>query len=279
MEIISEQKCFGGVQGFYQHASHSTGTNMRFAVFQPPQAKTGSVPLLFFLAGLTCTEETATIKAGMQQFAAKHGLMLVMPDTSPRGLDISGEDDDWDFGTGAGFYLDAIRLPWAKNYNMGSYVSNELRGFILNNFNARPDKAGISGHSMGGHGALTIGLKHPDIFQSVSAFAPICAPIQCPWGQKAFTGYLGEDKSLWREYDATELVRQHPTQNMILIDQGNEDGFLEEQLHPHLFETACNAAGQPLNLRFHEGYDHSYYFIQSFIEDHIEHHAAILNND
>lgn len=279
MEILSEQACFGGVQGFYQHTSRTIGSDMRFSVYQPPQAKTDAVPLLFFLAGLTCNEETATIKAGMQRFAAQYGLMLIMPDTSPRGLNITGEDEDWDFGTGAGFYLDATQSPWNKNYNMGSYVSGELRGYILNNFNALADKSGISGHSMGGHGALTLGLKNPNVFQSISAFAPICAPMQCPWGQKAFTGYLGEDKTLWREYDATELVQHQQSENLILIDQGNEDGFLKEQLNPHLFEDACTAAGQPLNLRFHKGYDHSYYFIQSFIEDHVAHHAAILNSD
>jgi len=279
MEILSEQACFGGVQGFYQHFSQTTNTDMRFAVYQPAQAKTDTVPLLFFLAGLTCNEETATIKAGMQRYAAKYGLMLIMPDTSPRGLNITGENEDWDFGTGAGFYLDATQSPWNKNYNMSSYVSQELHGYILNNFNARAGKAGISGHSMGGHGALTLGLKNPNIFQSISAFAPICAPTQCPWGQKAFTGYLGEDKTIWREYDATELVQHRQSENLILIDQGNEDGFLQEQLNPHLFEEVCKIAGQPLNLRFHEGYDHSYYFIQSFIEDHVAHHAAILNSD
>jgi S-formylglutathione hydrolase len=279
MEILSEQACFGGVQGFYQHFSQTTNTDMRFAVYQPAQAKTDTVPLLFFLAGLTCNEETATIKAGMQRYAAKYGLMLIMPDTSPRGLNITGEDEDWDFGTGAGFYLDATQSPWNKNYNMSSYVSQELHGYILNNFNARAGKAGISGHSMGGHGALTLGLKNPNIFQSISAFAPICAPMQCPWGQKAFTGYLGEDTTHWREYDATELVQRQQSQNLILIDQGNEDGFLKEQLYPHLFEEACKAAGQPLNLRFQEGYDHSYFFIQSFIEDHVAHHAAIINSD
>ncbi|MEH6527232.1 MAG: S-formylglutathione hydrolase [Sneathiella sp.] len=279
MEILSEQPCFGGVQGFYQHASRMTGTDMRFAVYQPPRARIEPLPVLFFLAGLTCNEETATVKAGMQRFAAIHNLILVMPDTSPRGLNIAGEDVDWDFGTGAGFYLDATRAPWKQNYNMGSYVSEELRVYIHENFNTRVNKMGISGHSMGGHGALTIGLKSPDIFQSISAFAPICAPMQCPWGQKAFTGYLGEDKKLWQEYDATELVQRQQSQNLILIDQGNEDGFLEEQLHPHLFEQACKAAGQPLNLRFHDGYDHSYYFIQSFIEDHVAHHAEILNRD
>ncbi|MEH6547385.1 MAG: S-formylglutathione hydrolase [Sneathiella sp.] len=279
MEILSEQICFGGVQGFYQHASRMTGTDMRFAVYQPPRARIEPLPVLFFLAGLTCNEETATVKAGMQQFAAIHNLILVMPDTSPRGLNLVGEDVDWDFGTGAGFYLDATQDPWRQNYNMRSYVSEELRAYIHENFNTRVDKMGIFGHSMGGHGALTIGLKNPDIFQSVSAFAPICAPMQCPWGQKAFSGYLGEDKTFWQEYDATELVQRQQSQNLILIDQGNEDGFLEEQLHPHLFEQACKAAGQSLNLRFHDGYDHSYYFIQSFIEDHVAHHAEILNRD
>jgi S-formylglutathione hydrolase len=277
MKILSEQACFGGTQGFYVHASSATGTSMRFAVYQPPAAKKRPVPVLFYLAGLTCNEETATVKAGMQRFAAQHGLTLVMPDTSPRELDLPGQDNDWDFGTGAGFYLDATVEPWVKNFRMGSYISQELPDLITKKFNVRADRLGITGHSMGGHGALTIGLKNSDTFLSISAFAPICAPMHCPWGEKAFKGYLGNDKSAWQEYDATVLVKQNQSPNMILIDQGNEDGFLEEQLHPHLFETACREAGQSITLRFHAGYDHSYYFIQSFIEDHIAHHATILN--
>ncbi len=277
METISEQKCFGGIQGFYEHASIQTGTPMRFAVYQPPAATKGPVPVVYYLAGLTCTEETATIKAGAQRLAAEQGLMLVMPDTSPRGAGIEGEDDDWDFGTAAGFYLDATSEPWSKNYRMYSYVTEELRSLINSKFNANPKATGLFGHSMGGHGALTIALKNPEIYSSVSAFAPICAPTQCPWGEKAFSGYLGTDRASWADHDATELVKSTQISSSILIDQGQADGFLAEQLKPELFETACATAGQDLTLRRHEGYDHSYYFIQSFMADHIAHHAAILS--
>lgn len=277
METLSEQICFGGIQGFYEHASTQTGTPMRFAVYQPPAAKDGPVPVLYYLAGLTCTEETATIKAGAQRLAAEHGLMLVMPDTSPRGAGIEGEDDDWDFGTAAGFYLDATAAPWSKNYRMYSYVTEELRVLINENFSANPAATGIFGHSMGGHGALTIALKNPAIYKSVSAFAPICAPMQCPWGEKAFSGYLGPDRAAWADHDATELVKKTQLPAPILIDQGQADGFLAEQLKPDLFEEACANAGQSLTLRRHDGYDHSYYFIQSFIADHLAHHASILN--
>lgn len=277
MKVLSEQACFGGLQGFYEHASRETGTVMRFAVFQPPQAKTQRVPVLYYLAGLTCTEETATIKAGAQKCAAEEGLMLVMPDTSPRGLNIAGEDNDWDFGTGAGFYLDATEDPWAKNYRMESYVTTELKAMVDSEFKTDARRSGVFGHSMGGHGALTLGLKNPDIYQSVSAFAPICAPMQCPWGEKAFTGYLGPNRAKWRAYDATELVKDGARSSPILIDQGRADNFLQEQLKPEVFEAACRDAGQDLTLRFHDGYDHSYYFIQTFMEDHIRHHARILN--
>ncbi|MCF8466871.1 MAG: S-formylglutathione hydrolase [Sneathiella sp.] len=276
MKTLSEQACFGGVQGFYSHSSTETATTMRFAVFQPPQATAGPVPVLYYLAGLTCTEETATIKAGAQRLAAEHGLMLVMPDTSPRGLDLPGDDDDWDFGSGAGFYLDATETPWARHYRMDSYVTTELRHLVNIRFNTAPDRTGIFGHSMGGHGALTIALKNPDIYKSVSAFAPISSPMQCPWGQKAFSGYLGDDRTSWRNYDATELVTNGKRTAPILIDQGTADQFLAEQLKPEIFEAACMSAGQPLILRRQDGYDHSYYFIQTFMEDHIRHHAGIL---
>ncbi|MDF2367165.1 MAG: S-formylglutathione hydrolase [Sneathiella sp.] len=276
METISEQACFGGTQGFYAHKSSVTGTNMRFAVFQPQQAHGMKVPVLYYLAGLTCTEETATIKAGAQRIASELGVMLVMPDTSPRGDGLPGEEDDWDFGTGAGFYLDAVKEPWAGSYRMYSYVRDELRLLINENFNADVDLTGIFGHSMGGHGALTIALKNPEIYKSVSAFAPISSPMQCPWGEKAFTGYLGTDKASWIEYDATELVKNGHRASHILIDQGKADQFLTEQLKPEIFEAACKEAGQPLTLRLHDGYDHSYYFIQTFMEDHIRHHVSIL---
>jgi S-formylglutathione hydrolase len=276
LETISEQRCFGGVQGFYQHLSAATATPMRFAVYVPPAAERGPVPALYYLAGLTCTEETATIKAGAQAHASRHGLMLVMPDTSPRGADLDGEDDDWDFGTGAGFYLDATRVPWAGHYNMYTYVVDELPGLVDGNFPTLPEARGVFGHSMGGHGALTIALKNPDRYRSVSAFAPICAPTRCPWGEKAFRGYLGDDVGAWQDYDATCLVEDSPFDGEILIDQGTDDQFLAEQLHPHMFSQACARAGQRLDLRMQQGYDHSYYFIQSFMGEHIAHHGAAL---
>ena len=276
LEVISQQRCFGGVQGFYQHRSEQTATSMRFAVYVPARAEREPVPVLYYLAGLTCTEETATIKAGAQYHAARHGLMLVMPDTSPRGAGIAGEDDDWDFGAGAGFYVDATRAPWSKHYRMYSYVSDELPGIVEANFPASREARGIFGHSMGGHGALTVALKNPGRYRSLSAFAPICAPMQCPWGRKAFAGYLGDDTGAWRHYDATCLVADAVLDQRILIDQGTEDQFLAEQLHPEKFSAACAQSGQALELRMQPGYDHSYYFIQTFMGEHIAHHAAAL---
>ena len=275
-EKLSEQACHGGVQGFYRHESQATGTPMQFAVYLPPAARRGSVPVLYYLAGLTCTEETATIKAGAQAHAARLGLALVMPDTSPRGANLPGEEDDWDFGTGAGFYLDATEEPWSGHYNMYHYVTTELRTLVENAFPVEPERTGIFGHSMGGHGALTIALKNPFQYQSVSAFAPICAPMRCPWGQKAFNGYLGSDRDAWKAYDACELIAERTIEAEILVDQGQNDQFLAEQLHPHLLQEACTAAGQALTLRMHAGYDHSYYFIQTFMGDHLEHHAEAL---
>ena len=277
METLSEHACFGGVQGFHRHDSNVIGLPMRFGVFVPPQAKRGPVPVLFFLAGLTCTEETFAIKAGAQQFAAQHGLMLVTPDTSPRHTGIEAADVAWDFGGGAGFYLDATQAPWSAHWRMGSYVTQELRELVLSQFAGRADRVGIFGHSMGGHGALTLALKNPGLFQSVSAFAPIAAPMQCPWGVKAFSGYLGDDPPAWARHDATELVKSGARVPPLLIDQGLADKFLAEQLHPHLFEAACARAGQPLNLRRHAGFDHGYYFISTFMADHIAHHAKFLN--
>jgi len=273
---LSEHACFGGVQGFYQHDSDETGTPMKFGVFVPPQAKAGPVPVLFYLAGLTCTEETFAIKAGAQRLAAEHGVMLVTPDTSPRNTGVEGADAAWDFGTAAGFYLDATETPWRKNWRMGSYVTQELRKLVLEHFAARDDKVGLFGHSMGGHGALTLALNNPGLYQSVSAFAPIAAPMQCPWGVKAFSGYLGDDKAAWARHDATELIKAGARVPPLLIDQGLADKFLAEQLKPELFEAACLAAGQPLTLRRHEGYDHGYYFIATFMADHIAHHAKAL---
>ena len=277
MEVLSEHACFGGVQGFYRHDSAAIGLPMRFGVFVPPQARLGPVPVLFFLAGLTCNEETFAIKAGAQKFAAQHGLMLVTPDTSPRDTGIANADAAWDFGNAAGFYLDATEAPWSKHWRMGSYLANELRAVVTANFSARSDRAGIFGHSMGGHGALTLALKHPGAFHSVSALAPIAAPTHCAWGVKAFTGYLGEDRALWAAHDATELVKAGARVPPLLIDQGLADKFLAEQLHPALFEAACVNAGQPLLLRKHDGYDHGYYFVASFVADHIAHHASFLN--
>ncbi|NET34752.1 MAG: S-formylglutathione hydrolase [Cyanothece sp. SIO1E1] len=276
LQTISEHHCFGGKVGFYGHAAATCRGDMRFAVYQPPQAQSGPVPVLYFLAGLTCTEENFMVKAGAQRFAAQYGLMLVAPDTSPRHAGIPGEADDWDFGTGAGFYVDAIVAPWRQHYRMYSYVVEELPALIATHFPAQIDRQGILGHSMGGHGALVCALRNCDRYLSVSAFAPIVAPIRCAWGQKALTGYLGSDQTLWQAYDASELVlkTQHP--RPILIDQGTADPFLEQQLLPEVFEQACGQANQPLILRRHPGYDHSYYFIASFIEDHIQHHAAAL---
>jgi S-formylglutathione hydrolase len=279
LEVISEQACFGGVQASYRHDSIEIGLPMRFSVFHPPQEKSRMVPVLFYLAGLTCTDETFMIKAGAQRWAAQHGIMLVAPDTSPRGSGIPGATDDWDFGEGAGFYVDATAAPWDRHFRMESYVARELRDLIPNQLNADDDRVGIFGHSMGGHGALVLALRHPDRFRSVSAFAPITAPTRCPWGEKAFSRYLGDDPDAWAGYDASELIklRKHGFPNDILIDQGMEDQFLSSQLRPELFEEACRAAGQPLTLRRHDGYDHSYYFIASFMEDHLGFHNANLN--
>lgn len=275
---LSEQRCFEGVQGFYHHESAACGGAMRFAVFHPPQARGGTqVPVLTYLAGLTCTEETFVIKAGAQRVAAELGLMLVVPDTSPRGAGVPGEDDEWDLGTGAGFYLDATQEPWARSYNMESYVTGELQAALAARFpGADLGRQGIFGHSMGGHGALTLHLRHPGTYHSVSAFAPIAAPMRCPWGEKAFAAYLGPDRETWKEHDASELVRRQPSDAKLFIDQGSEDQFLAEQLMPELLVEACEDAGQHFELRMQPGYDHSYYFIQSFVEDHLRHHAKTL---
>jgi S-formylglutathione hydrolase len=276
LKVISEHRCFGGVQGYYAHPSVEIGLDMRFAVYQPPQAQTGRVPVLVYLAGLTCTEETFAIKAGAQRVAAELGLMLVCPDTSPRGANIAGESDAWDFGVGAGFYVDATAAPWSTHYRMYSHVTRELPAIIAANFPGDIDRQGIFGHSMGGHGALVCALRNPDVYRSVSAFAPICAPTQCPWGRKAFSGYLGDDSQPWSRYDATVLVRERPFGGRILVDQGLADKFLAEQLYPEAFEEACAASGQNLTLRRHGGYDHGYFFIATFVEDHLRHHAQTL---
>jgi S-formylglutathione hydrolase len=276
IETISEQRCHDGVQGFYRHESESCGGPMRFALYQPPQAQQQACPVLYFLAGLTCSEETATIKAGAQRLAAELGLILVMPDTSPRNTGFEGATGDWEFGEGAGFYVDATQAPWSSRFRMHSYVARELPALLAQHFPIDAERSGITGHSMGGHGALTIALRHPGRYRSVSAFAPIVAPSQVPWGEKAFPRYLGEDRTAWADYDACELVRRQSFDGTILIDQGEADGFLTTQLKPELFDQACAEGGQSLLLRRHAGYDHSYYFITSFIADHLQHHARAL---
>ncbi|MFC5437993.1 S-formylglutathione hydrolase [Rhodanobacter umsongensis] len=275
-ETISEQRLHGGVQGFYRHHSEACAGPMRFAVYQPPQARVKPCPVLYFLAGLTCSEETATIKAGAQRAAAELGLVLVMPDTSPRGTGIDGATGDWEFGEGAGFYVDATEAPWSSRFRMHSYVVDELPALIAAQFPVDASRSGICGHSMGGHGALTIALRHPARYRSVSAFAPIVAPTQVPWGRKALPRYLGDDPQGWTGYDACELVRRQTFPGTILIDQGEADQFLETQLKPELFDQVCAEAGQLLLLRRHAGYDHSYWFITSFIDDHLRHHAGAM---
>jgi S-formylglutathione hydrolase len=281
-ELLSEHASFGGVQRFVRHTSHEIGLPMRFALYLPPQALRGErVPLLVYLAGLTCSEETFTIKAGAQRVAAALGLALLMPDTSPRGANVPGEAESWDFGVGAGFYLDATRAPWSRHWRMESYLLRELLPQVWAHAPVQRERTAIFGHSMGGHGALTLALRHPGVFASVSALAPICAPMQCAWGIKAFSGYLGDDRSAWPAHDASELMRTQrraPYARGILIDQGLADKFLaEQQLLPEAFEAACAAVGQPLTLRRHAGYDHGYYFIATMVEDHLRHHATALS--
>ncbi|WP_318013493.1 S-formylglutathione hydrolase [Paucibacter sp. Y2R2-4] len=282
LELLSDHGCFGGRQQFYRHASREIGLPMRFALFVPPRPR----GLLVFLAGLTCTEETFTMKAGAQAAASRLGLALLMPDTSPRGTEVAGQAESWDFGLGAGFYLDAVEAPWAQHWRMESYLIAELlpgvQQHLAQAHGLEPQRPGIFGHSMGGHGALTLALRHPSLFRSVSAFAPICAPMQCPWGQKAFGGYLGQSDAshaIWAGHDATALMLARGSAAYaggILIDQGLADPFLATQLKPEAFEVACQVAGQDLTLRRHAGYDHGYYFIASFVEDHLRHHAGQL---
>lgn len=280
-QTLSEHGCFGGVQRFHRHTAATLGgLPARFALYLPPQALAGAqVPLLVFLAGLTCTEETFTVKAGAQRLAAELGLALLMPDTSPRGAGVAGEADRWDFGVGAGFYLDATQAPWARHWRMESYLLDELLPQVWAQAPVQRARTGIFGHSMGGHGALTLALRHPGMFKSLSAIAPICAPTQCPWGEKAFSGYLGADRSTWAAHDAAALMATQaaaPYPQGILVDQGLADQFLAEQLHPEALAAACAAVGQPLTLRRHAGYDHGYYFIASVIDEHLRHHARQL---
>jgi S-formylglutathione hydrolase len=280
LTTISRNLCFGGVQAVYSHDSPETGTPMRFGVFLPPQATAEApVPVLYWLSGLTCTEENFIIKAGAQRVAAELGLAIITPDTSPRGLGLPGEDDAYDFGSGAGFYVDATQAPWSQNYRMYSYITQELPWLIAANFPVDPARAGIFGHSMGGHGALVLALRNPKSYKSVSAFAPISSPMRCPWGEKALSGYLGPDRNAWREYDATALIESRGWKGPPLrVDQGTKDQFLETQLKPELLREACQRAGVPLELRLREGYDHSYYFIASFVEEHLRFHAGNLLN-
>jgi S-formylglutathione hydrolase len=273
--VRSEQRCHGGTIGYYSHASSSTGTEMRFTVYQPPGAETGRLPVLYYLAGLTCTEDTFMIKAGALPLAAAAGIILVAPDTSPRGVELPGDREHWDFGVGAGFYVDATQPPWAQHYRMYSYVVDELPAVIEANFPASGRRS-IFGHSMGGHGALVIALRNPARYRSVSAFAPIANPMAVPWGEKAFSRYLGADRMQWEAYDASVLLRRTAAGSEILVDQGLADQFLERELHPDALEAAARAGGHRLTLRTHPGYDHSYWFIQTFIADHVAWHRERL---
>lgn len=278
MELVQSNRSFDGEQRIYRFNSISLQGESRFGIYLPAQALAGqSCPTLFYLAGLTCTEETFAIKAHAQRLAAQLGLVLVTPDTSPRGEQVA-QGDHWDIGQGAGFYINATQAPWAEHFQMESYIVEELYDLVIQQFAVQAERIGIFGHSMGGHGALTLALKYPEKFKSVSAFAPICAPRQCPWGEKAFSNYLGSDQAEWLKHDATALVQTKTAHFAdILIDQGLSDQFYS-QLNPALFQQACQAAGQPLTLREHAGYDHGYYFIQSFIDDHLQFHAVQLES-
>ncbi|NET01973.1 MAG: S-formylglutathione hydrolase [Sphaerospermopsis sp. SIO1G2] len=276
LHLNSENKSFGGKLGFYSHPSTTCNGEMRFAIYQPPQAAEKPVPVLYFLSGLTCTEENFMIKAGAQYWAAKYGMILVAPDTSPRNTGIPGEDDEWDIGTGAGFYVDATKKPWQSHYQMYTYITQELPTVINSNFPTLPDQQSIFGHSMGGHGALICALRNPQKYKSVSAFAPIAAPMICDWGQTIFSLYLGDNQENWQAYDASQLIQKLGYHSSILIDQGTADQFLTNQLLPEEFIQACEKVNQPLNFRYQPEYDHSYYFIASFIADHIHHHAIAL---
>ena len=279
LKRISGHGAFGGKVEFYEHTSAANKCQMRFAVFSPPGK--GPFPVLTYLAGLTCTEETFMTKGCALGRAAELGLMLVAPDTSPRGEGVPDDPEQgWDFGLGAGFYLNATEEPWSSHYNMERYLTEDLQNTLFANFPGDKSRQGIFGHSMGGHGALTLGLRHQDIYQSISAFAPISAPCECPWGKKAFSNYLGDDRELWKAHDASQLMaaeRDGDARNPILVDQGLADQFLNEQLHPHLLEQAAEKSRTPLTLRRHEGYDHGYNFIATFMADHLDHHAGILS--
>lgn len=279
LELLSSQKSFGGWHNRYRHRSVILQCDMVFAVYLPPQAEPDAkLPVLYWLSGLTCSDENFMQKAGAQRLAAELGLVLVAPDTSPRGPDVPGDPDGaWDFGHGAGFYLNATEQPWAQHYRMHDYVVQELPALVEANFPVN-DKRGISGHSMGGHGALVCALRNPGRYRSLSAFAPIANPSSCPWGEKAFTRYLGADRDAWRGWDACALLAERPARHLpILVDQGDADSFLDVQLKPAVLQAAAAAVGQPLTLRLQPGYDHSYWFVASFIDDHLRHHAAALH--
>lgn len=276
LQPLTKTKCFGGSQETYEHASVSLGCTMRFSIFLPEASSEKPLPVFYWLSGLTCTDENFTVKAGAQKYAAEHQVIVVAPDTSPRGLNLPGEDDSWDFGTGAGFYVNATRAPFDKNYRMYDYIVQELPDLIEKHFPVIPDCRSICGHSMGGHGALVIGLKNLDRYAAFSAFAPICAPSQCPWGEKAFTGYLGEDREAWQAYDTCYLLSQMDHVPKFLVHQGTADSFLENQLMPQKLLDTCKAKGHPLTLRMEPGYDHSYFFIATFIGEHIATHAKLL---
>lgn len=278
MELLQQNRCFDGEQRIYRFNSNELKGDSRLGVYLPPQALDGEAcPALFYLAGLTCTEETFAIKAHAQRLAAQLGLILIMPDTSPRGDQVA-QGDHWDIGQGAGFYINATQAPWAEHYQMESFIADELYALVLQQFPIQQHRVGIFGHSMGGHGALTLAFKYPEKFKSVSAFAPICAPSQCPWGEKAFSNYLGNDQAVWKQHDATALVGEKGALfNEILIDQGLQDQFYA-QLQPAAFQQACTQVGQALTLREHAGYDHGYYFIQSFMDDHLQFHAVQLES-
>ncbi len=277
IEVVSTTTSFGGEQGVYKHQSSATGTDMTFSVYVPPHNAGQKLPVVWYLSGLTCTHANVTEKGEFRRACSELGLIFIAPDTSPRGENVA-DDEAYDFGQGAGFYLDATEAPWADHFQMRRYIEQELPALIAGEFPADMDRQGITGHSMGGHGALTIALRNPGRFRSVSAFAPICSPLNCPWGHKALPGYLGADQSAWRTYDACALIEDGARVPDILIDQGLADGFLGEQLKPELLEKACQKAGQPLTLRRQEGYDHSYYFIATFMADHLAWHAERLKS-
>ena len=275
IETVSVSRSFGGVQGVYRHQSAETGTEMTFAVFVPEHAPGASLPLLWFLSGLTCTHANVMEKGEYRAACAEHGIVFIAPDTSPRGDEVA-DDEAYDFGKGAGFYVDATQQPWAKHFRMRSYVENELPALVAEHFPVEMDRQGITGHSMGGHGALTVSLRNPGRFRSTSAFAPIVSPINCPWGEKALSGYLGDDLGAWRTYDACALIKQGARLPELLVDQGTADNFLDTQLKTHLLDEACRKVDMPATIRLHEGYDHSYFFISSFMAEHVAWHAERL---